>query len=221
VAHVIVTSPSRAVVIIIILTRHENQKQQVMSLAFVRCFRKDAFPRKIDKESLRHQKATSLPPLIVTPTLPTAATDIDAKTSSVYPKQFQSFVNGRSKRALGNYFGLENFGVNHTTLSPGASSALLHHHSKQDELVYILQGTATLHLGNEKIQMKSGSCIGFPAGHGVGHCIVNQSDSDVVYLEIGDRTRGDKVDYPGMDLKAFEKDGKWYFTHKDGTLYKE
>jgi uncharacterized cupin superfamily protein len=42
-----------------------------------------------------------------------------------------------------------------------------------------------------------------------------------VYLEIGDRTRGDKVDYPGMDLKAFEKDGKLYFTHKDGTLYKE
>ena len=92
---------------------------------------------------------------------------------------------------------------------------------KQDELVYILQGTATLRLGNNEIEMKSGSCIGFPAGQGVGHCIINQSDDDVVYLEIGDRTRGDKVEYPGVDLKAFEKDGDWYFAHKDGTLYEE
>lgn len=155
-----------------------------------------------------------------TPPLPAA--NVPPKTTSVYPKEFQWTVEVRSKRALGNHFGLQNFGVNRTTLAPGASSALQHSHSKQDELVYILQGTATVRLGNEEIVMNTGDCIGFPAGQGVGHCIVNPSSSeDVVYLEIGDRTPGDEVDYPEVDLKAFEKNGEWFFVHKDGSPYKQ
>jgi uncharacterized cupin superfamily protein len=72
--------------------------------------------------------------------------------------------------------------------------------------------------------MKPDACIGFPAGGGVGHCIVNQSDTGIVYtvyLEIGDHTPGDNVEYPEADLKALEKDGSWYFSHKDGPLYKD
>ena len=139
----------------------------------------------------------------------------------MYPTPFQATVEGRSKRALGNYFGLQNFGVNHTTLAPGASSALQHHHSKQDEFVYVLQGTATLRLGNEEFEMTAGSCTGFPANQGMGHCIVNRSSEDVVYLEIGDRTAGDEVHYPNVDLKAIEQDGTWRFLHKDGTPYED
>ena len=51
---------------------------------------------------------------------------------------------GRTKRALGDAFGLAAFGVNLTTLAPGAMSALKHVHSVADELVYVLEGTATL-----------------------------------------------------------------------------
>jgi uncharacterized cupin superfamily protein len=151
-----------------------------------------------------------------------AATHIPAKTGTNYPKQFHHLVKGRSKRALGDYFGLSNLGVNHTTLGPGSSSALRHHHEKQDEMVYILSGTAICRLGDEEIEMKAGDCVGFPAGQGIGHCITNRSDKDpVVYLEIGDRTPGDVVDYPEEDLKCVEKDGTWMFLHKDGTPYEE
>jgi uncharacterized cupin superfamily protein len=50
--------------------------------------------------------------------------------------------------------------------------------------------------------------------------LVNRSSADVVYLEIGDRTKGDDAEYPNNDIKAaMGDDGKWAFTHKDGTPY--
>lgn len=101
------------------------------------------------------------------------------------------------------------------------SSALQHYHSKQDEFVYILSGTATVKLSDEEYEMEAGTCIGFPAGRAVGHCIVNHSQEPVVYLEIGDRTAGDEVEYPQVDLKCVEDNGTWKFLHKDGTLYNE
>jgi uncharacterized cupin superfamily protein len=62
---------------------------------------------------------------------------------SVYPEPFASRMSGREKRALGDLFGLKNFGVNLTRLSPGSVSSLRHAHTKQDEFVYILQGCPT------------------------------------------------------------------------------
>jgi uncharacterized cupin superfamily protein len=145
---------------------------------------------------------------------------LPAKSSSSYPSEFQSMVRGRTKRALGQQFGLQNFGVNHTTLVPGASSALQHYHAKQDELIVILSGTATLKLGDDEILMTEGMCMGFPAGRTVGHCVVNRSDTPVTYLEIGDRTPADVVTYPEDDLRAVASEGgQWKFYHKDGRPY--
>ena len=69
---------------------------------------------------------------------------------TIYPPPFASLVEGRLKRKLGDHFGLNNFGINLTQLAQGAISALFHHHSKQDEFIYILQGTPTLVLGHRR-----------------------------------------------------------------------
>ena len=107
-----------------------------------------------------------------------------------------------------------------TADAPGAISALSHHHSKQDEFIYILEGTATLLQGDDEYQMSPGDCMGFKAGAGVASQLVNRSSEPMVYLEVGDRTVGDEVDYPGDDLKATQQmNGMWKFTHKDGRLY--
>ena len=57
---------------------------------------------------------------------------------SNYPEPFATQTQGREKRPLGDLFGLTNFGVNLTTLEPGAVSALRHAHTTQDEFIYIL-----------------------------------------------------------------------------------
>ena len=138
---------------------------------------------------------------------------------SNYPEPFASRMAGREKRPLGDLFGLTNFGVNLTRLAPGASSALRHAHTKQDEFVYILQGHPTLHTDKGPTRLAPGMCAGFKAGTGNGHCLVNDTQQDVVYLEVGDRTPGDEGSYPDDDLKAVMVDGKWKFTHKDGSPY--
>lgn len=148
------------------------------------------------------------------------AADVPPRTKpSNYPEPFFSRMNRREKRQLGDQFGLKNFGVNLTRLFPGGESALLHRHSKQDEFVYILEGRATLVTDEGEIDLEPGMCAGFPAA-GRAHHLVNRTDKDVLYLEIGDRTPGDEGFYPADDLDALMTGvGQWVFTHKDGTPY--
>lgn len=138
---------------------------------------------------------------------------------SNYPEPFRSMMGGREKRQLGDVFGLNNFGVNLTRIAPGGVSALRHAHTKQDEFVYILEGRPTLITDEGETVLSPGMCAGFKAGTGNGHQLVNRTDEDVVYLEVGDRTPGDEGSYPDDDLKAAFVDGAWTFTHKDGTPY--
>lgn len=126
---------------------------------------------------------------------------------------------GREKRCLGDWFGLSNFGVNLTTLSPGAVSALRHAHTTQDELIYILHGHPVLISDAGEMQLSPGMCAGFKAGTGNAHQLVNRTSEEVQYLEIGDRSPGDGVVYPDDDLQAVLVDGRWQFTHKDGSRY--
>ncbi|GAA5166277.1 cupin domain-containing protein [Viridibacterium curvum] len=138
---------------------------------------------------------------------------------SLYPEPFASMVNGRVKRTLGDLFGLSNFGVNITTLEPGAISALRHSHTLQDEFIYILSGHPTLYTDEGATPLAPGMCAGFKAGTGNGHQLRNESSAPVTYLEIGDRTPGDEANYPDDDLAARQVDGKWKFFHKDGAAY--
>ncbi len=148
------------------------------------------------------------------------ALEVPARTKpSNYPEPFASRMAGREKRTLGDLFGLSNFGVNLTRLAPGASSALRHAHSRQDEFVYILQGSPTLDTDAGRSQLAPGMCAGFKAGSGNGHRLRNETTQEVVYLEVGDRTPGDEASYPDDDLKALLVEGQWTFLHKDGTAY--
>ena len=139
---------------------------------------------------------------------------------SAYPAPFAPRVAGREKRPLGDLFGLATFGVNLTRLRPGSASALRHAHARQDEFVYVLEGRPTLVTDAGETVLEPGVCAGFRAGSGDAHHLVNRSECDVVFLEIGDRTAGDGVVYPDDDLAAvLGADGRWRFTHKDGSPY--
>ena len=154
---------------------------------------------------------------------PTAVIALDAPPKAKqtnYPEPFASRMAGREKRPLGDLFGLFNFGVNLTRLVPGGCSALRHAHSKQDEFVYILAGHAVLITDDGETPLSPGMCAGFKAGTGDGHHLVNRTDEDVIYLEVGDRSAGDTVSYPDDDLQAvLDNDGKWQFLHKNGASY--
>lgn len=139
--------------------------------------------------------------------------------ATAYPHHLAHLAAGREKRALGDRFGLKAFGVNLTRLSPGAQSAFRHRHTKQEEFLYVLDGEPTLVTDAGETTLRPGMCAGFTPG-GPAHQLVNRTQRDVVYLEVGDRVPGDEAEYPHDDLKAVKApDGTWRFAHKDGTPY--
>ena len=155
------------------------------------------------------------------PIEPLVAAEAPPRTQqTIYPEPYAAYTAGRLKRPLGDPFGLTNFGVNHTRLAPGAMSALRHAHSRQDELVYVLEGRPTLITDDGARELGAGMCVGFPAGQGNAHHVVNRSDRDVVLLEVGDRTPGDAATYPDDDLELVRgPDGRLMPIHKDGRPY--
>ena len=138
---------------------------------------------------------------------------------SNYPDHFKPRVAGRSKRRLGDALGLKSFGVNLTTIKPGSASALRHWHSWEDEFIYIVSGELVLVTEAGEQLLTAGMAAGFPAGKADGHCLVNRTTRDAVYLEVGDRKPDDAVTYPDDDLEGRATPGGRKFFRKDGTPY--
>lgn len=146
------------------------------------------------------------------------ARETPARTSTNYPSVFAARVLGRSKHALGDLFGLSNFGVNLVTLAPGAQSSVRHRHLVQDEFIYMLSGEVVLAHDEGEHVLRAGVCAGFRHGGGAHH-LINRSQAPATYLEVGDRTPGDTAEYPDDDLCAVATPTGWRFTHKNGEPY--
>ena len=141
------------------------------------------------------------------------------RTKGVYPQPYTNITDGREKAALGNVAGLTQFGVNLTRLKPGAASALRHWHEQEDEFVYVLEGELVLIEDGGETVLKPGECAGFKAGVCNGHHLVNKSQRDALYLEIGTRAAAERGHYPDCDL-VFERDQNGMrFLHKSGEPY--
>jgi uncharacterized cupin superfamily protein len=137
-----------------------------------------------------------------------------------YPEPFRAMNQQRWNRRLGDHAGLRNFGVNLVRIVPGGQSSSRHAHTKQDEFIYVLSGTVELETDAGVETLSAGMCAGFPAGTGNAHRFVNRTGSDVMLLVAGDRTGGDEVRYPDIDLHGrLGEDGRFRFSHKDGTPY--
>src|SRR4051794_478952 len=87
------------------------------------------------------------------------------------------------------------------TCRPGGQSSARHAHTRQDEFVYVIDGEFVLVTDAGRETVRSGTCIAFPAGTGDGHHFLNLTDEDAAFLVVGDRTSGDEVTYPDIDLE--------------------
>jgi uncharacterized cupin superfamily protein len=148
------------------------------------------------------------------------ARDVKPRLGTNYPAQYAEPCRTREKRALGDQFGLTQFGANLTTLPPGCWSSLRHWHSKEDEFVYVLEGEITLIDDDGEHLLRPGMCAGFKAGVANGHHLVNRSERTAHYLEIGSRMTDEDVAYSDIDMKVSRRSGGPYvYSRKDGTRF--
>src|SRR6187455_3299562 len=129
-----------------------------------------------------------------------------------YPKEFAHVIAGREKQRLGDAAGLTQFGVNVSRIKANSKSALRHWHEEEDEFIYMLEGELVLHENDGETVLRPGDAAGFKAGSGVAHCLINRTDRDALYLEVGTRAKSERVHYPDVDF-LMERDatGRRYF----------
>ncbi|OGA15466.1 MAG: hypothetical protein A3I63_02170 [Betaproteobacteria bacterium RIFCSPLOWO2_02_FULL_66_14] len=153
------------------------------------------------------------------PLQPLRDIEVKAKSGSSYPEPFNSRMGNAEWRALGDAFGLTQYGVNLETLQPGAQSALRHWHTLSDEFVYLLEGELVLRTNERESLMTAGSFVGFKAGERDGHHLVNRSDQPARILVVGTRAPGDLGFYPDDDLQWCQNEDGRYPARKDGRPY--
>ena len=141
---------------------------------------------------------------------------VETRRGSSYPADLAHLAAGRSKQSLGDVAGLTDFGVNLVRLAPGSWSSIRHWHSREDEFIYIIEGEAVLVTDAGEQTLRPGMAAGFPAGTADGHHLINRTTEPALYLEIGDRTPGDEVHYPDVDLFLASD---FTFRHKTGEPY--
>lgn len=147
------------------------------------------------------------------------AKSVEPRSGTIYPAEHAGVVTGRHKRVLGDRFGLDQFGVNLTTLAPGAWSSQRHWHEREDEFVFVLEGEVVLVDDDGEHTLQPGDCAGFKAGCPNGHVLKNKSSQPATYIEIGTRSASESVTYSDIDMKAAKVDGRYILTRKDGSSF--
>jgi uncharacterized cupin superfamily protein len=144
---------------------------------------------------------------------------IPIDTATGYPSPFNKAVEGRSRKRLARFAGLVQFGVNICTLKPGAASSQRHWHEKEDELVYVLEGEVVLREDDGETVLRPGDAAAWKAGVTNGHCLINRSDRDTVFIEVGTRAAADRAYYSDIDMMVARDEKGARYSKKNGQPY--
>ena len=137
--------------------------------------------------------------------------NVPARKGSGYPAPFAAPCAQRTRQRLGEAGGLTDFGVNLMRLPPGGWSSQRHWHSCEDEFVYVLEGEITLCEDHGEIVLSPGDAAGWKANGRVGHCLINKTQQNGVYLEVGTRSPVETTVYPDIDMRnERDKNGPRY-----------
>jgi uncharacterized cupin superfamily protein len=135
----------------------------------------------------RMTKRAKRPPCII-------AAESCPETSHQYPNSDEYTGHQRS---IGRAAGLQKIGVNLMRLSPGERSSWPHAEEKEEEFVYVLEGEVDAWIDGDIHAMRPGDFAGFPAGTGISHCFINNSELEVLLLVGGEASRRDnRIYYP-------------------------
>jgi uncharacterized cupin superfamily protein len=111
--------------------------------------------------------------------------------------------------AFGRKLGLTRIGINQETVSPGCRTSDPHAHSKDEEFVFVIEGHPDVWIDGELHRLRPGDGVAFPAGRGIAHCFLNNTDTAVRLLIVGERNAADRVAYPLMPERRSDP-GYWH-----------
>ena len=129
--------------------------------------------------------------------------------------------DGLTTLHLSNAGGLTQYGAYLDTLAPGASASRRHWHSAEDEFVYMLSGTATLHDDAGFTELFPGDAACWPHGAPNSHRLINRGDVPARWLIVGSRAACDICTYPDDGEQLINSETHWKIQHHDGSIRRE
>jgi uncharacterized cupin superfamily protein len=96
---------------------------------------------------------------------------------------------------LGALLGLYHLGATLYVVPPGKTSDAFHRHHVADEMFLILSGSGDYRIGDRRLPVKGGDCLGAPAG-GQPHQIINTGSEPLRYLAFSNNGAAEVIEYP-------------------------
>lgn len=133
-------------------------------------------------------KSTNRPPCIVN------WKEIEGPDNNHYPGDDEMMDIDAS---FGRHFGLNKLGIHHQRLLPGRRTSYPHAESSEEEFVYVIEGAPDVWLDGRLHRLQPGDAVGFPAGTGLCHSFLNNTDAEVRLLIVGEHNKlENRVYYP-------------------------
>jgi uncharacterized cupin superfamily protein len=118
--------------------------------------------------------------------------EIPAEAGS-YPGSDEVLSEGK---ALARAVGLTRVGVHHERLRPGTRTSWPHAEKTEEEFVLVIKGHPSVWLNGTIHALRPGDVVGFPAGTGIAHTFLNDTDEECELFVVGERRADNEVWYP-------------------------
>ena len=111
---------------------------------------------------------------------------------------------------LAEKLGLTRIGIHHLRLPPGRRTSYPHAESAEEEFVYVLEGTPDAWIDGHLHRLAPGDAVGFPAGTGICHTFINNTDEEVRLIVVGERPMPEnRIRYPRNEAHEATRSDRW------------
>lgn len=114
------------------------------------------------------------------------------------------------RSSIGKELGLKKIGIHHERLPPGRRTSYPHAESAEEEFVYVLSGNPDVWIDGVLYPLVVGDAVAFPSGTGICHTFINNSESEVELLVVGETDIPfAKIYYPLNERYASTRSDIW------------
>ncbi len=111
-----------------------------------------------------------------------------------YPGSYELLSQGSP---VGRKLGLKKIGIHIETLHPGRRTSWPHAESAEEEFGYVISGHPQVWIDGHLYDLTPGDFVAFPAGTGIAHTFINNTNEVALLLVGGEATkRENKIFYP-------------------------
>lgn len=111
---------------------------------------------------------------------------------------------------LARKLGMTRIGIHHSRLPPGRRTSYPHAESAEEEFVYVLEGNPDVWIDGHLHPLASGDSVAFPAGTGICHTFINNTEQEVRLLVIGETDKAEnRIRYPLNPAREAQRPDRW------------